>query len=52
VNPRLTTSFVGLAPLFASSLVAAMIGAAMGQQPALVRAAGSAAAGSFDLPAD
>ena len=52
VNPRLTTSFVGLAPLFASSLVAAMIEAAMGQQPAPVRAAGSAAAGSFDLPAD
>jgi predicted ATP-grasp superfamily ATP-dependent carboligase len=52
VNPRLTTSFVGLAPLFASSLVAAMIEAAMGQRPAPVRAAGSGAAGSFDLPAD
>jgi predicted ATP-grasp superfamily ATP-dependent carboligase len=51
-NPRLTTSFVGLAALFASSLVAAMIEAAMGRQPALGRAAGSAAAGSFDLPAD
>ncbi|MFM7136154.1 MAG: ATP-grasp domain-containing protein, partial [Planctomycetota bacterium] len=31
VNPRLTTSFVGLATLFASSLVAAMIEAAMGR---------------------
>ncbi len=52
INPRLTTSFVGLAPLFAASLVAAMIEAARGRQPAPARAAGSAATGSFDLPAD
>jgi predicted ATP-grasp superfamily ATP-dependent carboligase len=52
VNPRVTTSFVGLARLFASSLVAAMIGAATGVQPALVRAAGPGVTGSFDLPAD
>jgi predicted ATP-grasp superfamily ATP-dependent carboligase len=52
VNPRLTTSFVGLAPLFASSLVAAMIEAATGERPAAVPAASPAAAGSFDLPAD
>jgi predicted ATP-grasp superfamily ATP-dependent carboligase len=52
VNPRLTTSFVGLAPLFASSLVAAMIEAATGNRPALVRTAGPSGTGSFDLAAD
>lgn len=50
VNPRLTTSFVGLAPLFASSLVAAMIGATTGGRPAIQRAAGPTATASFDLP--
>ena len=50
VNPRLTTSFVGLAPLFASSLVAAMIEAATGGRPAIQRAGGPAVTASFDLP--
>jgi tyramine---L-glutamate ligase len=50
VNPRLTTSFVGLAALFASSLVAAMIEAATGGRPAIQRAGGPAATASFDLP--
>ena len=52
INPRVTTSFVGLNRLFASSLVAAMIGAAQGERPPLVRAAAPVAAGSFDLLGD
>ena len=51
VNPRLTTSFVGLATLFASSLVAAMIEVATGGRPAIERAAGPDATASFELPA-
>ena len=52
VNPRVTTSFVGLARLFASSLVAAMIEAASGEQPALVPAARAGDTAGFDLLAD
>jgi len=52
INPRVTTSFVGLTHLFASSLVAAMIGAAQGERPPLVRTAAPVAAGSFDLLGD
>jgi predicted ATP-grasp superfamily ATP-dependent carboligase len=33
VNPRLTTSFVGLAHLSASSLLAALLAAAGGEEP-------------------
>jgi tyramine---L-glutamate ligase len=51
-NPRLTTSFVGLATLFAPSLVAAMIGAATGATAVLTPAAGPSGNGSFRLPAD
>lgn len=51
VNPRVTTSIVGLSGLFASSLVSAMIGAASGRGVALVRAAHPGpAAGGFRLP--
>ena len=50
VNPRLTTSLVGLSALFASSLVAAMIEAVTGGRPAIQRAAGPAVTASFDLP--
>ncbi len=50
VNPRMTTSIVGQTQLFASSLVAAMIGAATGHtkplEPAVTAAA---AAGTFRL---
>jgi len=52
VNPRVTTSFVGLARLFASSLVAAMIEAASGEPPALVPAAWAGETAGFDLLAD
>ena len=52
VNPRVTTSFVGLARLFASSLVAAMIEAASGEQPALVPAARACDTAGFNLLAD
>lgn len=53
VNPRITTSFVAQAGLLASSLVAAMIEAAMGGAVAPVPAARPApAAGSFRLAAD
>lgn len=52
VNPRLTTSFVGLSRLFASSLVAAMIESASDATPALVPVRRPAPqAGSFRLPA-
>jgi len=51
VNPRVTTSFVGQARLFASSLVAAMIAAATGAAPSLEPAANPPpTAGSFRLP--
>ncbi len=53
INPRLTTSIVGLAPLFASSLVAAMIESAVGGTPVLEQAAGiSHHAACFSLPID
>ncbi len=49
-NPRMTTSIVGLAPLFASSLVAAMIEAAAGGTPVLKPAVVvNSRAGSFRL---
>lgn len=47
INPRLTTSIVGHARLFASSLVAAMIEAAPGAVPRLNRAPSASHAGSF-----
>jgi hypothetical protein len=47
-----TTSFVGLARLFASSLVAAMIEAASGEQPAFVPTARAGDTGGFNLLAD
>ncbi len=47
INPRLTTSIVGHTSLFASSLVAAMIEAAMGGMPRLERAPSGSHAGSF-----
>lgn len=51
VNPRVTTSFVGQAGLFESSLVAAMIAAAAGAVPVLAPVAHpSPTAGSFRLP--
>ncbi|MFM9059719.1 MAG: ATP-grasp domain-containing protein [Planctomycetaceae bacterium] len=52
VNPRVTTSFVGLSRLFASSLVAAMIEAATGTDvaPTLVPVAGSGPSADFRLP--
>jgi predicted ATP-grasp superfamily ATP-dependent carboligase len=51
VNPRVTTSFVGHARLFASSLVAAMIAAATGAEPPLDPVANPPpTAGSFRLP--
>lgn len=50
VNPRLTTSVVGLLALFSSSFMAAMIEAATGGRPAIERAAGPAVTASFDLP--
>jgi len=51
VNPRITTSFVGLARLFSSSLVATMIGAAAGAEepPAPVPHPAPAGAG-FRVP--
>jgi predicted ATP-grasp superfamily ATP-dependent carboligase len=51
LNPRLTTSIVGLTSLFASSLVMAMIDVANGRSPSLERTeiAGHSA-GSFRLP--
>lgn len=51
VNPRLTTSFVGLARLFASSLVAAMIESATAGRAAPVRLTSPSVSSSFDLPA-
>lgn len=50
INPRVTTSFVGQTRLFASSLIAAMIGAAAGGRPALVPATAGLSAASFHLP--
>jgi predicted ATP-grasp superfamily ATP-dependent carboligase len=51
VNPRVTTSFVGQAGLFESSLVAAMISAATGAEALLDPVANpSPTAGSFRLP--
>lgn len=52
VNPRITTSFVGLARLYASSLVAAMIDAAVGDEPKIVPSPPPPGTGSFRLPAD
>jgi predicted ATP-grasp superfamily ATP-dependent carboligase len=52
INPRLTTSFVGLTQLFAVSLVAAMIEAATGAKPSLAFATEPGISGSFRLPAD
>jgi len=49
VNPRITTSIVGLSRLFASSLVAAMIAAATGSASPLVPVPGGDRAGSFEL---
>jgi tyramine---L-glutamate ligase len=51
VNPRVTTSFVGQAGLFESSLVAAMIAAATGAEALLAPVANlPPTAGSFRLP--
>jgi predicted ATP-grasp superfamily ATP-dependent carboligase len=51
VNPRVTTSFVGHARLFATSLVAAMIAAATRAEPRLEPVANPpSTAGSFRLP--
>lgn len=52
VNPRVTTSFVGLSRLFASSLVAAMIEAAAGTGAAttLVPVAGCSPTAGFRIP--
>jgi len=53
VNPRMTTSIVGLAPLYATSLIAAMIDLAEGRPPALVKlAAATIGAGSFSIAPD
>lgn len=53
INPRVTTSFVGHASLFASSLVRAMIQAAGGAVPRLEPARDHAPeCGSFRMPAD
>jgi predicted ATP-grasp superfamily ATP-dependent carboligase len=51
VNPRITTSFVGLARLFSSSLVATMIGAAAGAEEPLAPVPHPAPAGAgFRVP--
>ena len=50
INPRLTSSFVGLARLVAGSLVAAMIEAAAGGRPTLATAAESPGRGRFQIP--
>jgi predicted ATP-grasp superfamily ATP-dependent carboligase len=51
VNPRVTTSFVGHARLFATSLVAAMIAVASGTEPLLEPVANPLpTSGSFRLP--
>jgi predicted ATP-grasp superfamily ATP-dependent carboligase len=49
VNPRITTSIVGQSRLFASSLVAAMIAAALGAAETLRPVAGGDRAGQFEL---
>jgi hypothetical protein len=51
VNPRVTTSFVGHARLFATSLAAAMIAVASGTEPLLEPVANPLpTSGSFRLP--
>jgi predicted ATP-grasp superfamily ATP-dependent carboligase len=50
INPRLTSSFVGLSRLVAGSLVAAMIEAADGGRPTLPAAAESPGRGRFRIP--
>ena len=50
INPRLTSSFVGLSRLVARSLVAAMIEAAEGGRPTLPAAAESPGRGRFQIP--